>query len=779
MKKNLLLLLFLFHCVLVFSQPAKKQLPQLGKASIAQVITAMTIDEKISFVVGTGMNRPGLPKEMQGPVVGSIQNKVAGAAGSTLAIPRLGIPSIVVADGPAGLRIQPTRDKDSTTTYYCTAFPIETLLASTWDTVLIKNIGMAMGNEAKEYGVDIILGPALNNQRNPLGGRNFEYYSEDPLLSGKLAAAMVNGIQSQGVGTSIKHFAANNNEFNRNVINVIVSERALREIYLRGFQVTLKNSKPWTVMSSYNRINGPYTSENPELLTTILRDEWGFKGFVMSDWFGGKDAVAQTKAGNDLMMPGTGLQQQAIANAIKNGTLDIKILDRNIAHILNIILQTGSFKKYKYSNHPDLKSHATIARAAAAEGMVLLKNEQGALPFSKTVTRIAVFGNASYDMFTGGTGTGDVNEAYTISLPQGLTNAGFQVNEAMKNDYGKYIADQKIKRPKPANSFLLPSPIPEMKVDKRTVREMAQNYDIAIMTIGRNSGEFADRKQDGDFIFTDTEKDMITNVANAFHDKNKKLIVILNVGGVVEMDSWKDKPDAILLAWQPGQEAGNAIADVLTGKINPSGKLAQTFPASYEDVPSSKNFPGRVTQAGDKNGPAKAAEIIYDEGIYTGYRYFNDFYTKVPPSYSFGYGLSYTSFSYDNFKLSSKSFDGKIIATVEVTNTGPVAGKEVVQLYINAPGADLKKPQWELKGFGKTNLLAPGKTQTMSFVIDPWSLASYHTNSSSWIAEEGLYTVKVGPSSGSLVAGADFQLDKEIVVEKVHSVLKPQVEIKN
>jgi beta-glucosidase len=318
-----------------------------------------------------------------------------------------------------------------------------------------------------------------------------------------------------------------------------------------------------------------------------------------------------------------------------------------------------------------------------------------------------------------------------------------------------------------------------MKVDKRTVREMAQNYDIAIMTIGRNSGEFADRKQDGDFIFTDTEKDMITNVANAFHDKNKKLIVILNVGGVVEMDSWKDKPDAILLAWQPGQEAGNAIADVLTGKINPSGKLAQTFPASYEDVPSSKNFPGRVTQAGDKNGPAKAAEIIYDEGIYTGYRYFNDFYTKVPPSYSFGYGLSYTSFSYDNFKLSSKSFDGKIIATVEVTNTGPVAGKEVVQLYINAPGADLKKPQWELKGFGKTNLLAPGKTQTMSFVIDPWSLASYHTNSSSWIAEEGLYTVKVGPSSGSLVAGADFQLDKEIVVEKVHSVLKPQVEIKN
>lgn len=784
MKKIALLIFtipFLFYSSFAQSNKARTA-PQLGKNSIKEVIAAMTTEEKINLVIGTGMNFPGLPKDKQGPVVGETMNKVAGAAGTTFAIPRLGIPSIVVADGPAGLRIQPFRNNDSTVSFYATAFPIGTLLASSWDTTLVKKVGAAMGNEVKEYGVDILLGPAINNHRNPLGGRNFEYYSEDPLVAGKIAAAMINGIQSQGVGTSIKHFAANNHEFNRNTMNVIVSERALREIYLRGFQVALKNSNPWTVMSSYNKINGTYASENHDLLTTILRDEWNYKGFVMTDWFGGADAVAQMKAGNDLLMPGTAKQQQTLLEAVKNKNLDEKILDQNVERILRIILLSPSFKKYKFSNKPDLKAHALVARMAAAEGMVLLKNENNALPFSTSLKKIAVFGNASYDMVTGGTGSGDVNEAYTISLTEGLKNAGYSVSEDLRSIYSGYIDDQKRKRPKPAVSFFLPPPIPEMKMNKKGIRDMADGFDLALVTIGRNSGEFADRKLEGDFIFSDTEKDLINNVSDAFHAKNKRVIVILNVGGVVEMASWRNDADAILLAWQPGQEAGNAIVDVLNGKVNPSGKLATTFPMKYEDVPSAKNFPGKVTEPGDpKNSSpltgAKAAEVVYEEGIYTGYRYFNNYYTKTPPAYEFGYGLSYTKFDYSNLKLSSKYFTGKIIASIDITNTGKVAGKEVVQVYINGVGLEFDKPQIELKAFGKTDLLQPGKKQTLSFVIDSWALASFDTKRSAWIAEPGAYTVRIGASSTNIKKTADFELHQEIEVEKVHKALVPQVVI--
>lgn len=300
--------------------------PRLGLSPISEVIAAMTLEEKVSLVMGQGMQSSSLTGDQQAPVVGQSNDIVPGAAGTTFPIERLGIPSIVLADGPAGVRISPTRDGEERT-YYATAFPIGTLLASSWDTQLVERVGTAMGQEVKAYGVDVLLAPALNIHRYPLGGRNFEYYSEDPVLSGRTAAAMVRGIQSNEVGTSIKHYVANNHEWNRNTINVKVSERALREIYLKGFEITIKESDPWTVMSSYNKLNGPYTSEDPWLLGDVLRTQWGYSGLVMSDWFGGTDAVKQMVAGNDLLMPGTRRQHQALLDAVRNGKLDEKVLD--------------------------------------------------------------------------------------------------------------------------------------------------------------------------------------------------------------------------------------------------------------------------------------------------------------------------------------------------------------------------------------------------------------------------------------------------------------------
>ncbi len=534
-------------------------------------------------------------------------------------------------------------------------------------------------------------------------------------------------------------------------------------------------------MSSYNKLNGTYTSEEYDLLTTILRKEWGFKGMVMTDWFGGKDAVAQMKAGNDLLMPGTPSQKKAILDAIANNTLDIKVLDENAERILNYVLGSQSFKKYAFSNKPDLKAHAAVARTAAADGMVLLKNESSSLPLGNA-KKIAAFGNTSYDFISGGTGSGDVNEAYTISLVDGLTNAGYQVDEDVKTLYNNHITDYKTKHPKKGffQEFMNPTPpAPELNADDNVIGNKAAAADIALITIGRNAGEGTDRKVENDFNLSATEQELIKKVADAFHAKNKKVVVVLNVGGVIETASWRDKVDAILLSWQPGLEAGNAVADVLSGKVNASGKLATTFPVKYEDDPSAKNFPG-------KEFPEKAepgmfgmkqipAEVTYEEGIYVGYRYFNTF--NVKPAYEFGYGLSYTDFKYGDLALSAKTFDQKITAAITVTNTGKVAGKEVVQLYITAAKGKLDKPSAELKGFAKTGLLQPGQSEKVIFTIDANALASFDTDATSWIADAGDYTVKVGASSANIKQTAAFSLPKAIVVEKCNKVLVPQVSI--
>jgi beta-glucosidase len=765
---------------------------QTKSSAVQKIISSMTLEEKAALVVGMGMrfelpspNKDSEAKTPSGPVVGSTQDLVPGAAGTTYSNARLGITPMVLADGPAGLRIQPER-KGDTQTYYCTAFPVGTVLASTWDTALVNRVGGAMGNEVREYGADILLAPALNIHRNPLCGRNFEYYSEDPLVSGKITASMVKGVQSQGVGTSIKHFAANNQETNRNTVNTIVSERALREIYLEGFRIAVQESQPWTVMSSYNKINGTYASESYDLLTKILRDEWGFKGLVMTDWFGGTNPVAQMQAGNDLLMPGIPKQTQDIVQAVKNGTLNEKVLDKNCERILAVMMISPRFKKYSYSNKPDLKSHAQVTRQAATDGMVLLKNNQQALPLGSGIKKIAVFGNTSYDIIKGGTGSGNVNAAYSVSLTEGLSGAGYQMEENLKTSYLNFIVEERKKLPKPKNIFeelMAGTPrLPEMNIDANQATELANSCDVALITIGRNSGEGKDRKEENDFNLSDDEKTLISTVSKAFHDKGKTAIVILNIGGVVETASWRDIPDAILLAWQPGQEAGNSIADVISGKVNPSGKLASTFPIAYSDVPSAKNFPGIELPDTSKNKGAlsfmqgKPSEVVYEEDVFVGYRYYSTFH--IPVAYEFGYGLSYTSFEYGKLKLSNSTFNNQITATLEIKNNGKVSGREVVELYLTAPKGKLSKPAIELKGFAKTKMLAPGESQTIQFVISKRNLASFDAASSSWVADAGDYLVQVGASSSDIRQKATFSLPGQLTVEKVNKAVSPSRSIK-
>lgn len=630
-----------------------------------------------------------------------------------------------------------------------------------------------------EYGADVLLAPALNIHRNPLCGRNFEYYSEDPLVSGKIAAAYVRGIQSNGVGTSIKHFAVNNQETNRNANDARITPRALREIYLKGFEIAVKESAPWTVMSSYNHINGTYASENTDLLSTLLRDEWNFEGMVVTDWFGGKDAVAQMIAGNDMLQPGRANQYDMIIEGVKSGKLDESILNRNVKRVLELILQTPHFKEYKYSNKPDLKAHAAVTRQSATEGMVLLKNNNEILPFERKVRNIALFGCTSYDFIAGGTGSGNVNRAYTVSLLDGLKNAGYQIDEALKADYEQYIeAENKKNTPDSSQPFSRFMPVPrptELIPTTKVLSEQVAKADVALVTLGRTSGEFVDRNV-SDFELSEEELQLLKSVSQAFHAAGKKVVVVLNIGGVIETASWKKLPDAILLAWQAGQEGGNSVTDVLSGKVSPSGKLTMTFPNKLMDVASSTNFPmdaranTDVRNKEDKSSSVKNVDYTdYEEDIFVGYRYFDSFGKQV--SYPFGYGLSYTTFEYVN--PSVKVDNGIYSVSIDVKNVGKFAGKEVVQLYVSAPNRfQMNKPEKELKAFTKTKELRPGETVTATLKLNTTDLASYDEASSSWVVDAGNYKFLIGTSSKDIKAVLD--VDVVSVVEKTNDIFKPQ-----
>jgi len=767
MKKFLSLLLFVH--VSLFAQQAP-----IG--NVDQFIKKLSLEEKAYLAIGAGMNIPGLIETGDAPeaIVGSTQGKVSGAAGTSYLLKKYDLPVVVFSDGPAGIRIDAHRKDQPGKSFYATAFPVASALASSWDVDLIKKVGHAFGKEAKAYGVDFLLAPALNIHRNPLGGRNFEYYSEDPVLSGNLAAAFVQGVQAEGVGTSIKHFAANNSETNRTALNTVVSERALREIYLKGFEIAVKKGNPWTVMSSYNKINGTYTSENEDLLTGILRNEWKYDGFVMTDWFGGKDPVAQMKAGNDLLMPGTTKQADAIIAAVKAGKLSAKILDRNIKRILTQYIKTLSYKNIQPTNQPDFEANRTVAKQAATESMVLLKND-AALPISLQ-SKVALFGVASYETIAGGTGSGDVNKAYMVSIEEGFRNTGLAVSERLAESYKPYIQKEKATIP-PKQFFFQPDVLmPEKSFEATELAELANENDVAVLTLARTSGEFFDRKSE-DFNLTETEQSLIKNISEAFHARGKKLIVILNTGGVMETSSWKNDTDAVLLAWQGGQEAGNAIADIVSGKVNPSGKLASSFPINLSDVSSSNNFPGTVTDANAPKSPNPMAGIpseeIYQEGIFVGYRYYDTF--EVPTSYPFGFGLSYTAFEYSDLKISQNGEE--ITATFQINNSGKTAGKEVAQLYVSAPKGQLEKPAKELKGFVKTKLLQPGESVSLSLTIPADDLGSYDTSKSAWTRDAGNYQFLIGNDSKSIQLQTTIQLNSKLIF-KTKKLLSPKAEIK-
>ena len=662
--------------------------PKLTATNIDEIIKAMTLEEKAKLLVGGANNFFG-----DQAVVGGEADLVAGAAGTSPAIPRLGIPATVLTDGPAGVRIDPTR-KGTTQTYYATGFPIGTCLASTWNTELVGKVGEAIGNETKEYRCDVILGPGMNLHRNPLCGRNFEYYSEDPLLTGKIGAAYINGVQSQGAGVSAKHFAVNSQETNRTGVDEQVSQRALRELYLRGFEIAVRESQPWTIMSSYNQVNGEYSMGNRDLLTSVLRDDWGFKGIVMTDWIGIRkrlETIAEVQAGNDLMEPGQPAQVKEIVEGVKSGKLDIQNVDRNVRRMLEYIVKTPSFHQYPASNQPDLKAHAAITRQTACEGIVLLKNAQftmhnaqlaaPCLPWKDgKVKTVALFGENSYNFLSGGTGSGCVHTPYVVDMVEGLKNAGISTSKTLTDIYRKYIEYARVKfqaERHPANWFQQEmfgqQKYPEAAFTPIAIGKEVSEADAAIVTIGRQAGEGADRDIATEFNLIDIERQLIADVCKAFHAAQKPVVVIINSGSVIETASWRDLPDAIICAWQPGEEGGNSMADILTGKVNPSGHLTMTWPMAATDHPSTVGY-------------ADPVAVAHNEDIYVGYRYFDSFGKEV--AYPFGYGLSYTTFDYS--KPAVKVKGGVATVTVTVKNTGAVAGKEVAQVYVTAPKGNLE-----------------------------------------------------------------------------------------
>lgn len=800
-----------------------------------ELVARMSADEKLHMVIGPGFGSPAVNDRV--PVSGTV-GFINGVLNEDSG---LDIPATKLMDGPAGIRINPTRAGDSNT-YYATNFPSATVLASTWNTQLVENVGRAAGEEGKEYGVDIWLAPGMNIQRYPLAGRNFEYFSEDPLISGMMGAAIVNGAQSQGVGTTIKHYVANNSETNRRTSNTVITPRALREIYMRGFQYTIQHAQPWALMSSYNSVNGGHVGEREDIITTVARDEWGFEGLVMSDWWAGWDPIAMLKAGVDVIEPGGQWRFghsddwfPFVEAAYATGELTDEVLDRNIVNILKQALKTPSAQNYAFSSQPDLAAHAAVALQAAQEGIVMLKND-AALPLSVAGDTIASFGTGQYGTLPVGGGSGSVNAEHIISVNEGLKTRGFTLESTLDGLYQQAfattalsgsinLADSDYNAAKfcsggtdggETNLGGLFAVCRENTLSDDAIRAAVAASDAAVITITRNTAEGADNEEhatetdgNGDtnpmsegYYLNSVERSLIARVSAAARTESKKVIVILNVGNSIDTAQWRDDVDAILVAYLPGQEAGTALANIISGDVNPSGKLAQTFLLDLDTVSSYSadggSFPGVYEENYINAGPDDVPELNYDDqvlanddhrdfnqyysdDIYVGYRYSSTF--DVDVAYPFGFGLSYTTFAIDNAAvtantISTQGREGNVTLTARVRNTGGYAGKEVAQVYISAPENRMNKPDIELKAFAKTEQLPVNGEQTVTLTIPAETLASFDAQTNQWVVEQGRYRAYVSSSSDiSGVQPVNFYISEDVIVsETTAGILELQPE---
>ncbi len=628
---------------------------------------------------------------------------------STTPIERLGVPEMIVSDGPHGVRRVADIHSMGQHSLPATCFPTASCTASTWDVDLIKQMGIALAEECIALNVDVLLGPGANMKRSPLGGRNFEYFSEDPFLAGELAANFINGVQSKGVGTSLKHFAANNQEFQRFSISADIDERTLREIYLPAFEKAVKQAQPWTVMCSYNKVNGTFASEHDQLLNEILKEEWGFEGLVVSDWGAVRNRVAALKSGLDWEMPGPqDLRVKAVVEAIRSGKLDEAVLDESVRRILRIVFKAKETPK---GGDFDVEAHHELARKIAADGMVLLKND-GLLPLNGQ-HHIAVIGQSAENAHFQGGGSSHINPTRVAmpykELQSRAENAELTYAEGYPTD----------------NSFR------QDMIDKAV--ELAQVADVALLYIALPTFKESEGYDRQDLDLTEQQVALIKAVSKV----QSKTVVVLNNGAPVAMTEWMNGVSAVLEGWMMGQAGGAALADILFGRVCPSGKLAETFPLKLADTPSHINWPGG------------AGRVNYGEGIFIGYRYYEA--RELPVLFPFGHGLSYTTFEYSNAKVSSNNFkdvDG-LTVTVNVSNTGKLAGKEIVQVYVHDHKSDLIRPQKELKGFAKVEL-QPAETKTVSISLDFRAFAYYHPEYKQWITEDGDFDILIGASSADI-----------------------------
>jgi len=738
----------------LFLAVAMQAQPKLTENNVPEVVKAMTPMEKALLVVGFNNACEGYVPF------------IPGTGGKTHPFEKYGIPSIVMMDGPVGVRLEPDWHDGLGPVHFTTSFPTGLLTAASWDRETAARIGRGIGEEARDMGADIILGPGMNLLRNPLNGRNFEYFSEDPVLSGGIAAAYINGVQEVGVGTSAKHFAANNQETNRLDGDSRLSTRALRELYTRGFEIALRESDPWTIMASYNLMNGEYTQESHGLLTEILRNDFGYKGLVVTDWTGKRNTPKQLHAGSDLFMGGSHSQTEHIMESLDNGSLSMEDLDRAATKVLELVVKSPAFHGHVAPLKPDLEAHSALVRETASEGMVLLKND-GTLPLKPS--KAALFGVHSYDLIPGGNGAAFVSCPHVIQIDEGLKDAGFTLDADLERLYSGYaaFATADVALNHKINVHVGKAQTPELEVTRELIEAKEKTSDVAIITIGRTSGEARDRVLSKEFLLQENEVNLIENVCEVFQAAGKKVVVVLNVCGVIETASWNYLPDAILCAWLPGEDGGSSVADVLTGKVNPSGRLPMTFPLDYFDIAGAEDFPynfisDRPNESAahpERRGmsPKNLTYTDYTEDVYVGYRWFQTQGKDV--AYPFGYGLSYTSFSYSEPYVKVKG--NKVVASVKVTNSGSVAGKEAVGIYVHAPlGSFEDKPERELRAFGKTRLLGPGESQTLEFSFPVRDLASFSSELSRWETAKGTYTAYFGAECGHPALEKTFRIGR-------------------